>query len=568
MRQALQRSESRYRTLVEHSSVGVYLSSRSRLDYVNRALAAMLGYNESDLIGKHYLELLAPEVRDQTIHLHNRLRETGELQREHETVFLHSNGQRVYVRVNLLAIEIDGVRHTTGTILDITLQREAEARLRFHATRDPLTGLVNRMLFNSRLGEAIAGARASGDYRYAVLFLDLDGFKWVNDSLGHGAGDRLLVEIARRIENALIRECVIARYGGDEFTLLPEGPCDEARAVAIARQVIELFEAPFLINGQQVFSGCSVGIVHGRADYESPDQVLRDADTAMYRAKARGKAAYMVFDDAMHREARERFELETEFRQAFERGQFRVDFQPIVDLGSGRIVGAESLVRWRHPQRGLLLPGVFLPMAEETGLIAHLDTWVLGQAVQALLEWSRDGRLDDEFGLNVNVDERQLASSDIVDDLRAMLQAHPLPGARLRLEVTETVFRAGRAPIERRLSALKALGVGLIVDDFGTGYSSLESFAVSPFDALKIDQAFVRDLETNAKHRAIVRTIIGFAADLGLAVTAEGVETEAQRALLLEMGCRRGQGYLFAYPLPREEFEQLLQRKQLLAANG
>jgi diguanylate cyclase (GGDEF)-like protein/PAS domain S-box-containing protein len=555
MRQALQRSESRYRTLVEHSSVGVYLSSRSRLDYVNRALAAMLGYNESDLIGKHYLELLAPEVREQTIDLHNRLRETGELPREHETVFLHSNGQRVYVRVNVLAIEIDGVSHTTGTILDITRQREAESRLRFHATHDPLTGLPNRALFNRRLADRLARDGQRGSDAYAVIFLDLDGFKWVNDSLGHSAGDRLLLEIARRLENDLVRDVLIARYGGDEFTLLPEGPCDTERAVGIARRVLALFEQPFDVSGQQVFSAASLGIVIGSDDYESPDQVLRDADTAMYRAKAAGKSGYVVFDDTMHAEARARLQLETDFRLAFERDEFLLHYQPIVDLEDGRVVGAEALVRWRHPRRGVIAPGEFLTIAEETGLIVDLDTWVLREACRQLADWRQRFPIREDLVLNVNVDERQIASSELVEEVARLLRQHALPAARLRLEVTETVFRGGRGLAMAQLDALKALGVGLAVDDFGTGYSSLESFAASSFDALKVDQTFVRDLASNPRHRAIVRTVISFGQDLGLLLTAEGIETEEQRQMLRESGCRYGQGFLFARPLSPAEFE-------------
>lgn len=556
MRQALQRSESRYRTLVEHSSVGVYLSSRSRLDYVNRALASMVGYTEAELVGRPYTDLLAPEVLPKTAEMHAQLRETGDIPREHETIFLHRNGQRVYVRVNMLAIEIDGVRHTTGTILDISRQREAESRLRFHATHDPLTGLPNRALFNRKLADRLAPPEGSEAEPYAVVFLDLDGFKWVNDSLGHSAGDRLLLEIARRLENELVSDVLIARYGGDEFTLLPEGACDYQRAVGIARRVLRLFEEPFDVAGQQVFSAASLGIVLGRSDYDSPDQVLRDADTAMYRAKAAGKSGYVVFDETMHAEARSRLQMETDFRLAFERGEFLLHYQPIVELESGRLMGAEALVRWQHPKRGLIAPGEFLPMAEETGLISDLDSWVLREACRQLADWrQRFPETAEGLVINVNVDEKQIASPELVEDVFHLLQSHSLPASRLRLEVTETVFRTGRGHAQAQLSALKALGVGLAVDDFGTGYSSLESFAASSFDALKVDQIFVRDLVSNPRHRAIVRTVINFGQDLGLLLTAEGIETEQQRDMLRESGCLYGQGYLFARPLPPAEFE-------------
>lgn len=558
MQQALQRSESKYRTLVEQSQVGVFIMSSGRVTYANRALAKMVGRSEDELIGAGYADLVAPEMHRELHKIREDYRTTGKLQDEYESCLLHSNGQRVYVRVSISPVDLDGVRHTTGTILDITRQREAESRLRFHATHDPLTGLPNRALFNRRLAERLAPDDRRGRNSYAVVFLDLDGFKWVNDSLGHGAGDRLLLEIARRLENELVKDVLIARYGGDEFTLLPEGPCDYERVLTIARRVLDLFEQPFEIGGQQVFSSASLGIVLGRPDYESPDQVLRDADTAMYRAKAAGKSGYVVFDEGMHTQARDRLQMETDFRLAFERGEFLLHYQPIVELATGKLVCAEALVRWRHPKRGLLPPSAFLPIAEETGLITDLDAWVLGEACRQLADWRARFPAQDGLVINVNVDEQQMASKEMLEDVFHLLHKYQLPPSRLRLEVTETVFRSGRKHAMAQLDSLKALGVGLAVDDFGTGYSSLESFAASAFDALKVDQIFVRDLETNPRHRAIVRTITGFAKDLGLLLTAEGIETEGQRRLLLDLGCELGQGYLFSEPLPPGEFEQRL----------
>jgi diguanylate cyclase (GGDEF)-like protein/PAS domain S-box-containing protein len=561
MQLALLRSESKYRTLVEHSQVGVFIMRGDRYTYANQALAAMLGREEEGLVGVDFRDIMAPDsvaVSEQR----DRDRAAGlPVAPDFETCLLHRDGRRVHVRVSIGPVSLDGIEHMTGTVLDITRQREAEARLRFHATHDPLTGLPNRMLFNQRLADAMLRSSQSQDrrrQRYAVLFLDLDGFKWVNDSLGHGAGDRLLVEIARRLEDALLEHVLIARYGGDEFTLLPDGDCDHDRAVDIAKRVLSLFERPFEIAGQQVFSAASLGIVIGSRNYESPDQVLRDADTAMYRAKAAGKSGYVIFDEAMHQEALSRLQLETDFRLAVERSEFRLHYQPIVELATGRLVGAEALVRWRHPQRGLLHPADFLAVAEETGLIVDMDAWALREACRQLAAWREHYPDQAHLTINVNVDERQMLSAEIVEEVFNLLQAHGLPPASLRLEVTETAFRAGRGQAEQRLLSLKALGVGLVVDDFGTGYSSLESFAASPFDALKIDQVFIRDIQSNPRHRAIVRTITAFADELGLALTAEGIEDEGQQALLKAMGCRFGQGYLFSRALPPEDFEQML----------
>ena len=558
MQQALVSSENKYRTLVEQSHVGVFIMDEVKLVYANRALADMLGVSETDLIGKSYLDLLAPEAVDETAPLRRAYRTTGDFTQDFESCLLHSNGLRVYARVSVWPVKVDGQRQLTGTIIDITRQREAESRLRFHANHDPLTGLPNRALFNRKLAERLSPEERRGRFSYAVLFLDLDGFKWVNDSLGHSAGDRLLLEIARRLEDELAKEVLIARYGGDEFTLLPEGSCDFERAVNLAKRVLALFERPFVIGGQQVFSAASVGIVLGRPDYDSPDQVLRDADTAMYRAKAAGKSGYIVFDEGMHSEARMRLQMETDFRLALERLEFVLHYQPIVTLDGGRLVGTEALVRWQHPVRGLLLPSHFLPLAEETGLIVDLDGWVLREACRQLSAW-RHARPDwNALVMNVNVDERQMGKPELTSDVFNLLQQHRLPASCLRLEVTESVFRSGSSHAREQLESLKALGVGLAVDDFGTGYSSLEAFAASSFDALKVDQSFVRDLTVNPRHRAIVRTIIGFAKDLGLLLTAEGIETDEQRQLLLELGCQFGQGNLFAKPLPPAEFERTL----------
>ncbi|TXK64546.1 EAL domain-containing protein [Alkalisalibacterium limincola] len=556
--QALKRSEARYRTLVEHSQVGVFISRGDRYVYANQAMLDLLGYDEETLYSMRFEQLVAPELVPVVRQRLAALARNEPIHRDYESCYIRSDGRRVYVTVSIGPIELDGVDHLTGTVRDITQHREAELRLRFHATHDPLTSLPNRPVFQQRLGDMIDAARRSGHHDYAVLFLDLDGFKWLNDSLGHGAGDRLLVAIAGQLAQVLEGRAMLARYGGDEFTVLPTVPCNRERAVEMAQQILAVFEKPFDIGSQQVFSGASVGIVLGREEYTTPDQVLRDADIAMYATKDRGKSGYTIFDEAMHRLARSRFELETDFRRALERGEFEVHYQPIVELETQRMVACEALVRWRHPTRGLLLPDEFLQVADETGMITELDGWVLREACAHVARWRGRFPVLAALRVNVNVDERQLAGKEIVEEVRSVLERNGLPAEALRLEVTETVFRAGRGHAQERLGALKALGVSLVVDDFGTGYSSLESFASSPFDALKIDRGFVRDMESNSRHRAIVRTIAGFAADLGLSLTAEGVETPGQRQLLLAAGCRHGQGYLFSPALPAHEFEALL----------
>jgi EAL domain-containing protein (putative c-di-GMP-specific phosphodiesterase class I) len=295
---------------------------------------------------------------------------------------------------------------------------------------------------------------------------------------------------------------------------------------------------------------------------------MRDVDTAMYRAKASGKADYTIFDDAMLEAARERFQLETDLRLGIERNEFRVHYQPIVDMSNGRILGCEALMRWQHPQHGLIGPPRFLQVAEEIGLITRLDWWVFRTACTQVAEWQQGIPSAAGLQLNLNLDERQFSRAGLAAQLEQLLAEAGLAAGGVCLEVTETVFRAGRGNAEAVLNSLKQLGVGLVVDDFGTGYSSLDSFAASPFDALKIDRSFIRDMETNTRHRAIVRTVIGFADDLGLALTAEGVETSAQAEMLRQLGCRHGQGYLYSPALSAEEFETLLRSGFANAAAG
>ncbi|HZX88995.1 MAG TPA: EAL domain-containing protein [Rudaea sp.] len=556
---ALQRSELRYRTLVEHSQVGVYMMLDDCYTYINHAFAEMFGYTEQELVGANFRVLVPAESKP---HQEERYRRqvAGKGRRGDYTVALmRKDGRRIEVVVSAGTIEMDGKSYTTGTIRDVTEQRQVQRQLEHNATHDLLTGLPNRLYFEQELASAVAAARTSGNCNYAVLFLDLDGFKVLNDSLGHASGDQLLVQIAETLRLELGDSALVARYGGDEFTLLPHGSCTRVRAEQLAQRVLTLLGGSFEINGHRVFSGASLGVVLGHADYESPDQILRDADTAMYRAKAKGKSAYVIFDEAMHAAARARLKIETDLRFALERGEFRVYYQPIVDLRSGLVHGCEALVRWQHPERGLLLPAQFLGVAEESGLIVALDWWVLETTCRNLLRWQRRFPFHARLSASVNMNERQFADRDLLATLASVLDHTGIDPACLALEITETIFRGGREEAQARLRELKGLGVSLVVDDFGTGYSSLDSFATSSFDALKVDHSFVRDMVTNFRHRAIVRTITGFAEDLGLRLIAEGIETTEQAALLRDLGCTAAQGYLYAPAVPIEVMERVLE---------
>lgn len=554
---ALLSSEERYRTLVEHAQIGVYVMRDGRYIYVNQRFAALTGYDERELIGMQWTELTT-EAGRRIVEERLAARRRGEpLPLEYETLLRRKDGRELRISISAGPIRLEDGDYFSGTVRDVTERHRFESELEHNATHDPLTALPNRVLFERYLVSRLREARAADDYRYAILFLDLDGFKLVNDSLGHATGDRLLVEITARLRTAVPPGSVLARYGGDEFTVLPPS-CTVVEAEQLAQRLLLVLGEPFVLDGHRIYSGASVGIVTGRPAYETPEQVLRDADTAMYRAKARGKSAYVVFDEAMHQAARERLRLETDLREAVERAEFRVHYQPVVDLRSGCVVGCEALLRWAHPERGLLYPPQFLGVAEETGLIVAIDWWVLEEACRQLCDWQRRYPAYARLRINVNVDDRQFAERDVAAGIGRVLSRTGLSAASLAIEVTETVFRAGRGQAEAILAEVKRLGVSLVVDDFGTGYSSLDSFASSPFDALKIDRSFVRDMESNRRHRAIVRTISGFAEDLGLSLTAEGVETQAQAELLMAMGCGTAQGYLYAPALAADAMDQLL----------
>lgn len=375
--QALQRSEARFRLLVEHSQSGVFMLRGLKLVYVNQRMAGMFGHGESELTRLSMDQLLVPDLRQQVLARLQAIELGKETPQEFETCCLHRDGRRIPATISAGPIDIDGERHLTGTLRDISRQHEAEEQLRFHASHDALTGLPNRLVFHDQLQQRIHQARQSGHCDYAVLFVDLDGFKLVNDGLGHATGDQLLLAIAGQMAAQLKDEALIARYGGDEFTLLSTGSCNAERAAAMASRLLELFQQPQSINGHRVYSGASIGIVMGDLRYQNPEQILRDADTAMYRAKSQGKSRHVFFDDSMRAAAQHRLALETDLRQALECGEFRVFYQPIVDMDSGRLRGCEALIRWQHPQRGLLLPREFLGVAEESGLLAGIDWWVL-----------------------------------------------------------------------------------------------------------------------------------------------------------------------------------------------
>jgi diguanylate cyclase (GGDEF)-like protein len=430
-----------------------------------------------------------------------------------------------------------------------------------HAFNDSLTGLPNRALLLDRLEVALARAERE-DQPVSVLFLDLDGFKVVNDSLGHVAGDRLLIDVARRLSDCLRRGDTAARIGGDEFAILLGDIGNPDRAPRVAERVIAALGEPFSVLGREVFVSASIGIAYGQNDAQD---LLRNADVAMYRAKRSGEAgAYATFEPSMHAAVVERLEIEADLRRAIERDELVLHYQPIIELASGRVVGLEALLRWAHPRRGLVMPFEFIPLAEETRLILDLGRWVLHEACRQAAQWHADPRMGRPW-VSVNVSGLQLLDGSLDAEVAAALAASALDPASLMLEITETVLVQDVAAAVDRLERLRALGVSIAIDDFGTGYSSLRYIRRFPADILKIAKPFIDDLHDESD-AALVRTIIALADSLGLCTVAEGIEHRQQLARLSELGCTLGQGYLFARPLAAADVIDLLGGTLQLAA--
>ena len=448
----------------------------------------------------------------------------------------------------------------------------AHARIRTQLTArraDPLTGLPNRVLFMDRL-ERLVGRARNGGSSFAVFFIDVDRFKLINDSLGHVAGDELLTGIACRLEQSLRStdmiarfdgQCTVARLGGDEFTVLLAGIRHAADARAVADRLLAAVSKPFDLEGREVVVSVSIGIVMSDGRYQRAEDMVRDADTAMYRAKDLGRARCEVFDRSMLAAAEERLHLESDLRRAVERRELRLHYQPIVTLSGQQLCGFEALVRWQHPVRGLVSPNGFIPIAEETGLIVPIGRWVLEEACRQMRVWDDEFPGSADLMVNVNLSARQCLHPDLVADVERVLTETGFPARRLKLEITESLVLEGSEAVIDVLTRLRALGVQLGLDDFGMGYSALGYLQRLPVQSLKIDRAFVSDMQ-NTGNLEIIRAILSMAAALNIDVTAEGVETADQAAMLTTLECEFGQGFYFDRPLPQDAAREVLRRHQ------
>ncbi|HVE38775.1 MAG TPA: EAL domain-containing protein [Planctomycetota bacterium] len=560
---ALESSEQRYALAAAGANDGLWdWDLRTGEVYYGPRWKSMLGFQE-DEIGKspeewmkrvHPADLeklktdLASHVLGKTAHFEN---EHRMLHRDGGYRWMLSRGIGVRAR-NGKAIRL------AGSQTDITDRKRFEEQLAQQAFYDALTGLPNRALFIDRLALAVTRARRRKSSMFSILFLDVDRFKDVNDSLGHLKGDLLLTAIARRLETCVRPGDTVARLGGDEFTILLDDMRDPADAVQVADRILEQMRMPFVLEGHEVFATVSIGIAPG-AHYDKSEDLLRDADTAMYRAKERGKNCYEVFDAGMHSRAVARLQLETDLRKAIERKEFRVYYQPIVSLLNDGLVGFEALVRWQHPQKGLVTPGEFLPLAEETGLILPIDLWVLREAARQTKEWQDRYPQVNELRINVNLSTKQFSQPGLVDRVKDVLAQTGLDGRHLTLEITESAIMEETQALAGLLEQLRKMDIRLYLDDFGTGYSSLGYLHRFPIHSLKIHSSFVGQLGKEAEDPGqLVRTITTLAENMSMGVVAEGVETREQLTKLRDLRCERVQGYFFSRPLSAVDAELLL----------
>jgi len=556
--------------------------------YNSPAYQKVLGYSPEDLKATSSIEEIHPDDRPRVLKAAEKARLSGVGERVEYRV-RHKDGS--WRNLESTASVIRNAKGQPDKLVivnrDITERKRAEEMLVHNAFHDGLTDLPNRALFLDRLQQALTLSKRHSNYKFAVLLIDVDGFKIINDSLGHTAGDELLIEIGQRLKDSVrradtvsraridipdipngpIRDTTLARLGGDEFSILLDDIRDPIEAVRVAERVQAELGTPFRLNLEEITISASIGIASSASPHTKAEDLVRDAELAMYRAKREGKARCVVSDAAMHANAVKRLKLETDLRKAFDHEEFLVYYQPIVSLRTGRITGFEALTRWQRPE-GILSPIDFIAVAEETGLIIPMNRRLLRESCQMLRSWQTTFPSSPPLTMSVNVSSKEFAHPELASEIHKTLELTGLDPACLQLEIVETIAMGDAEKSSHVLSQLKALGVRLSIDDFGTGYSSLSRLRRIPVDTLKIDRAFISHMESDPESREIVRIIIMLAHNLGLKVVAEGTETEAQITLLKQLDCEMAQGYLFSRPAPEQRMSELLSAQGFLAASA
>ena len=562
--ESLREAEQKYRTLVEQIPVVAYIDRADGSDtplYTSPQIEGLIGYTPEEGSGvRLWREHLHPEDRERVLAADERFERADEKRFGAEYRLIAKDGSVVWVLEDAVLVKdaTGSPLYWQGILYDITERKEAEKWLEHRTLHDLLTDLPNRLLLLDRLGHALARTEREGRGQVAVLFMDLDRFKVINDSLGHEAGDRLLVAVAERLKGYMRPEDTLARFSGDEFVVLVEDVESPEQAIRVAERIhTDVLESSFVLEGREIYVGTSVGIALGNARTKSAGDLLRNADMAMYRAKREG-SGYSMFDPALYEWAVRRLQLENDLRRAIEGEELVLHYQPIFDLDNQGVWGVEALVRWQHPERGLVMPEEFIPLGEETGLIAPMGRWVLEEACRRTKEWQQSYPSSAPLGVIVNFSATQLRHPDCVRSIEEALTTSGLDTGSLILDVTEStfldVFENDTLPLKR----IEKLGVKIFIDDFGTGYSSLSYLKRLPASALKIDKSFVAGLGEDSEDTAIVRMVVDLAHTLGLESIAEGVENEEQVRLLGGMGCKYAQGYYWQRPCTAEKLEKML----------
>ncbi len=562
----LRASEERYALAVEAGRVGIWdwnlLTDRL---YLSPNIKELLGYDDNEINNRldTWMKLVHSADRTALKHQLDKLIENKAGQIEWEHRMFHRDGSVLWfaLRGRLHHDEEGEARRLVVSYVDITKRKSMEKKLTYSALHDDLTSLPNRTLFIDRLRQALAYSQRRQNYYFAVLFLDLDQFKIINDSLGHHVGDLLLQQVAHRLQACVRNGDTVARLGGDEFAILIDGIREVAQAEEVAQNILKRLQQVFVMERHEVFTGASIGIALPITQKETPEDLLRDADIALYRAKKLGRARCEVFDKSLHLEVLSRLELEYDLRLAMENQQILTYYQPIFDLRTGVISGFEALARWHHPERGMVQPAEFIPIAEETGLINNISRHILRCACRDVVAWQNQFPQTPPLTMSVNLSTPQILEGDLIPLVRDTLDGSGLQANRLKLEITESLLMEELDVVRMVLSDLRAMDIHLMLDDFGTGYSSLSYLHRFPLNVVKIDASFVRNLHLGQENLEIVRAIKMLAMALNMDVVAEGIESQVQMETLREMGCEYGQGFYFAKPMPAKEIEVYLARQ-------